>query len=79
MFVKKLILIIAFCTGCTITPDEAFNQCMKSAQWECATPKKCGLEVAKQIRYCRAENPGVTGSTVYAAMKIYYPDMRIKI
>jgi len=79
MFVKKLILIIAFCTGCTITPDEAFNQCMKSYQGQCKTPKECCKEVAKQIRSCRAENAGVTGRTLHTAMKIYYPDMRVKI
>jgi len=79
MFVKKFILIVAFCTGCTLTPDEAFNQCMKDHVWECKTKKECAGEVAKQIRQCRNENPGATGRTVYTSMKIYYPDMRVKI
>jgi hypothetical protein len=79
MFVKKLILIIAFCTGCTLTPDEKFNQCMKLHRWECTTTKACGVEAAKQIRHCRVENPGAKGRTVYAAMKFYYPDQRVKI
>jgi hypothetical protein len=52
---------------------------MKDHVWECKTKKECTQEVPKQIRSCRAENPGVTGSTVYAAMKIYYPDQRVKI
>jgi len=73
------LIIICLLTGCTITPDEQFNQCMKSYQWQCKTKKECAKEVPKQIRVCRAENVDVTGSTVYAAMKIYYPDQRVKI
>jgi hypothetical protein len=75
----KYMLIICLLTGCTLTPDEAFNQCMKSYQWQCKIPKECGKEVAKQIRFCRAENVGVTGGAVYAAMKKFYPDQRVKI
>jgi hypothetical protein len=73
------LIIFILLTGCTLTPDEAFNQCMKAHQWTCKTKKECAGEVAKQIRVCRVENPGVTGSTVYAAMKKFYPDMRVKI
>ena len=76
---NKYMLIICLLTGCTLTPDEAFNQCMKSYEGQCKTPKECGKEVAKQIRSCRAENPGAKGRTVYAAMKKFYPDMRVKI
>jgi hypothetical protein len=74
---SKYTLIICLLTGCTQTPDESFNKCMKSHVWECKTKKECGKEVSKQIRVCRAENVGVTGSTVYAAMNKYYPDMRV--
>jgi hypothetical protein len=77
--VSKYALIICLLTGCTLTPDEAFNQCMKAHQWTCKTKKECGAEVAKQIRFCRFENPGVAGRTVYVAMKFYYPDQRVKI
>lgn len=75
----KYLPLIILLTGCTLTPDEAFNQCMKDHVWECKTKKECAKEVPKQIKVCRAENVGVSGSAVYAAMKIYYPDQRVKI
>jgi len=73
------LIIICLLTGCTLTPDEAFNECMHSHVWECKTKKECAKEVPKQIRVCRADNVGVSGGTVYAAMKKYYPDQRVKI
>lgn len=75
---KKLILIIAFCTGCTNDPNAEFRSCVADYTYS-AVKKDRAKEVPGRIRYCRAMNPGVTGREVYNAMKFYYPDLRVKI